>query len=97
MQQAEAAREGSGERKRCEERFPRSDVTRAAHAVGCNHGISGASRRRHHWPDNRAQAQQLGRIKASARHLLSLIDEILTFTRLDAGRETVLVEKMDLE
>ena len=48
-------------------------------------------------PITDAQAQQLGRIKASARHLLSLIDEILTFTRLDAGRETVLPEKMDLE
>jgi signal transduction histidine kinase len=43
------------------------------------------------------QAQQLGRIKASARHLLSLIDEILTFTRLDAGRETLLVERMDVQ
>jgi signal transduction histidine kinase len=44
-------------------------------------GISG--------PVNEHQAQQLGRIKASARHLLSLIDEILTFTRIDAGREEV--------
>lgn len=48
-------------------------------------------------PITEQQGQQLGRIKASARHLLSLIDEILTFTRLDAGRETVLVESMDLE
>lgn len=48
-------------------------------------------------PVTEQQAQQLGRIKASARHLLSLIDEILTFTRLDAGRETVIVERMDLE
>jgi signal transduction histidine kinase len=48
-------------------------------------------------PVTEQQAQQLGRIKASARHLLSLIDEILTFTRLDAGREMVLVEKMDVE
>ncbi len=48
-------------------------------------------------PITEQQGQQLGRIKASARHLLSLIDEILTFTRLDAGRETVLVERMDLE
>jgi Signal transduction histidine kinase len=43
------------------------------------------------------QAQQLGRIKASARHLLSLIDEILTFTRLDAGRETVVLDTFDVE
>jgi signal transduction histidine kinase len=48
-------------------------------------------------PITEAQGQQLGRIKASARHLLSLIDEILTFTRLDAGRETVVPETIDLE
>ena len=48
-------------------------------------------------PVTDAQAQQLGRIKASARHLLALIDEILTFTRLDAGRETVIPETMDLD
>ncbi len=48
-------------------------------------------------PITEQQAQQLGRIKASARHLLSLIDEILTFTRLDAGRENMTVEKVDLE
>jgi len=48
-------------------------------------------------PVTEAQAQQLGRIKASARHLLSLIDEILTFTRLDAGRETVVPEAIDLD
>ena len=48
-------------------------------------------------PITEAQGQQLGRIKASARHLLTLIDEILTYTRLDAGRETVTPEQMDLE
>ena len=48
-------------------------------------------------PITEAQGQQLGRIKASARHLLSLIDEILTFTRLDAGRETVIPETLDLD
>jgi signal transduction histidine kinase len=48
-------------------------------------------------PITDAQAQQLGRIKASARHLLSLIDEILTFTRLDAGRETVIPETFLLD
>ena len=48
-------------------------------------------------PITEQQGQQLGRIKASARHLLSLIDEILTFTRLDAGRERILVEPMDIE
>jgi signal transduction histidine kinase len=47
-------------------------------------------------PINDQQAQQLGRIKASARHLLSLIDEILTFTRIDAGREEVTLEFVSL-
>ncbi|MEP6904574.1 MAG: ATP-binding protein [Gemmatimonadales bacterium] len=47
-------------------------------------------------PINEQQSQQLGRIKASARHLLSLIDEILTFTRIDAGREEVNIERSTL-
>ncbi len=47
-------------------------------------------------PVNEQQSQQLGRIKASARHLLSLIDEILTFTRIDAGREEVNIERVSL-
>jgi signal transduction histidine kinase len=47
-------------------------------------------------PVNEQQSQQLARIKASARHLLSLIDEILTFTRIDAGREEVTVEQASL-
>jgi signal transduction histidine kinase len=47
-------------------------------------------------PINEQQSQQLGRIKASARHLLSLIDEILTFTRIDAGREEVNIERASL-
>ncbi|HWZ60818.1 MAG TPA: HAMP domain-containing sensor histidine kinase [Gemmatimonadaceae bacterium] len=43
-------------------------------------------------PVTEAQRQQLSRIKASARHLLQLIDEILTFSRAEAGREQVLNE-----
>jgi signal transduction histidine kinase len=45
---------------------------------------------------NAQQAQQLSRIKASAQHLLGLIDEILTFSRLEAGRETVGFEVVDI-
>jgi len=40
-------------------------------------------------PVTELQRQQLGRINASARHLLGLIDEILTFARVDIGRERV--------
>jgi PAS domain S-box-containing protein len=42
------------------------------------------------------QRGQLARISASARHLLQLIDEILTFSRIEAGREQVSVERFDL-
>jgi signal transduction histidine kinase len=46
-------------------------------------------------PVSGEQAHQLGRIKASAMHLLGLIDEVLTFARLEAGRETVRAEPVD--
>lgn len=38
-------------------------------------------------PVTEPQRLQLGRIKASATHLLGLIDEILTFSRVEAGSE----------
>lgn len=47
-------------------------------------------------PINAQQAQQLSRIKASAQHLLGLIDEILTFSRIEAGRETIRLEISDV-
>jgi signal transduction histidine kinase len=42
------------------------------------------------------QRQQLGRINASSRHLLGLIDEILTFARVDIGRERVRWESISV-
>jgi signal transduction histidine kinase len=42
------------------------------------------------------QDRQLDRIRASAWHLTQLVDEILTFSRIEAGRETVTVEDADL-
>lgn len=47
-------------------------------------------------PVTDSQRQQLGRINASAHHLLGLIDEILTFARVDVGREKVRVERVSL-
>ena len=47
-------------------------------------------------PITELQRQQLGRINASARHLLGLIDEILTFARVDVGRERVRWESMSV-
>jgi signal transduction histidine kinase len=41
------------------------------------------------------QAEQVGRIRASAWHLVSIIDEILTFARVEAGREQVRRERLD--
>ncbi|MDQ2889476.1 MAG: HAMP domain-containing histidine kinase [Gemmatimonadota bacterium] len=46
-------------------------------------------------PVNEAQKHQLGRMKASAQHLLHLIDQILSYSRVDAGREVVHVEDVD--
>ena len=45
---------------------------------------------------NEAQRAQLQRIRASANHLLGLIDEVLTFSRLDAGKELVQEEEVDI-
>jgi signal transduction histidine kinase len=47
-------------------------------------------------PVTELQRQQLGRINVSARHLLGLIDEILTFARVDIGRERVRWESMSV-
>jgi signal transduction histidine kinase len=44
-----------------------------------------------------AQQAQLGRIRASANHLLALIDEVLTFSRVDAGKEVVRTDEVDLK
>ncbi|MBI4408258.1 MAG: GAF domain-containing protein [Gemmatimonadetes bacterium] len=50
-------------------------------------GISG--------PLNPKQSRQLARIQASARHLLELIEEILSFSRVEAGREGLQAEELD--
>jgi signal transduction histidine kinase len=47
-------------------------------------------------PVTEPQRQQLGRIKASATHLLGLIDEILTFSRVEAGSEQAYMELVDV-
>jgi signal transduction histidine kinase len=43
-----------------------------------------------------SQQRQLLRIRASAVHLLGLIDEVLSFARLEAGREQVAVAEVDV-
>ncbi|MEP6692530.1 MAG: ATP-binding protein [Gemmatimonadaceae bacterium] len=47
-------------------------------------------------PVSEAQRAQLGRINAGGRHLLSLIDEVLTLARVEAGRESVRTEEGDI-
>jgi signal transduction histidine kinase/PAS domain-containing protein len=42
------------------------------------------------------QRQQLERIRVSAWHLVTIIDQILTFSRAEAGRETVQSEPVNL-
>jgi PAS domain S-box-containing protein len=48
-------------------------------------------------PTTDQQGRQLGRIKAGARHLLSLIDEILTFSRIEAGRTELHIAPVDID
>ncbi|MGI8402053.1 MAG: CHASE3 domain-containing protein [Gemmatimonadaceae bacterium] len=45
---------------------------------------------------NEGQVAQLNRIRAGADHLLGLIDEVLTFSRVEAGKEIVQREEADL-
>ena len=45
---------------------------------------------------NESQLSQLKRIRASAGHLLGLIDEVLTFSRVEAGKEIVKREETSL-
>lgn len=45
---------------------------------------------------NESQLAQLSRIRASADHLRDLIDEVLTFSRLEAGKEVVRRDDVDL-
>jgi len=42
------------------------------------------------------QKRYLGRVKAAAHHLISIIEEILTFSRVDAGKEVVHRETLDV-
>jgi len=47
-------------------------------------------------PVTDTQRQQLDRIKESALHLLQLIDELLTYARIEAQREVVAAERVDV-
>jgi signal transduction histidine kinase/CHASE3 domain sensor protein len=47
-------------------------------------------------PVTETQRDQLGRVQASGQHLLSLIDQILTYSRVDAGKEPVHLERVDI-
>jgi signal transduction histidine kinase len=46
-------------------------------------------------PVSQTQRRQLSRIQASAQHLLQLIEQILSFSRVEAGRERVHLEPLD--
>ena len=47
-------------------------------------------------PINQVQRDQLGRVQACAAHLLELIEQVLTLSRLDAGRERVIRGPVDI-
>ena len=45
---------------------------------------------------NKQQKENLARVRAGSRHLLELIEGILAFARIDAGREEVFCARIDL-
>jgi len=47
-------------------------------------------------PVNATQQEQLARIQLSARHLVELLDDILSFSRMEAGGETIHPAPIDL-
>jgi PAS domain S-box-containing protein len=47
-------------------------------------------------PLTEKQQTHLGRLRASGRHLLTLIEEILSLSRIEAGKEEVRVEMVDV-
>jgi len=47
-------------------------------------------------PVNAKQKEHLGRVKKSAWHLVRIIDEILAFSRTEAGKERLRLEDVDL-
>lgn len=49
-----------------------------------------------HGPLTAEQRESLGRIDAASRHLRGLIEEVLSFSRLEAGRAEVRVEAVDV-
>ncbi|MEP7065607.1 MAG: HAMP domain-containing sensor histidine kinase [Gemmatimonadota bacterium] len=42
------------------------------------------------------QKNYLGRVKAAAQHLVSVVEEILTFSRLEAHKDSLLLENVDV-
>jgi PAS domain S-box-containing protein len=48
-------------------------------------------------PVTGAQRRQIGRVRASARHLLQLIEEILAYARMESGSEEMTVEHVRAE
>ncbi len=47
-------------------------------------------------PLSRAQLRNVGRLKACAYHLRGIVEEVLNFARLEAGREELFPERMNL-
>ncbi|MFG6460283.1 ATP-binding protein [Roseateles sp. DXS20W] len=59
-------------------------------------GFTDLVRSGHSGPVNPEQVRQLGFVSGAGRHLLALIDDLLTLSRLDAGRLTLSVQPLDL-
>ena len=85
---------GRGERQPGEERLPGQHVARDPHADERDPRLRAAAAARPDLGDD--QKQKIDIIHSSGNHLLTLINDILEMSKIEAGRTTLTVEPFDL-
>ena len=94
-QDLDARQGGGGAREPGEERVPRRDQPRAAHADERDPRLRPAARAGRAWTASRATT--CGQILRAGRHLLELITELLDIARIEAGELALSLEPVSVE